>query len=101
VSGQKIIGGLRDAVAGNLARVTVDGCTWVRKEDLDRLRAEVAEWRQAARVEAKASVTNSVVRLERLRPVIKGAEIAIARDEDSAAAAQILIAAQAEEVREA
>jgi hypothetical protein len=32
---------------------------------------------------------------------IRGAEIAITRDEDGAAAAQILIAVQAEEAREA
>jgi hypothetical protein len=77
--GRKIIDALQEAVTGNFARVTVGGCTWVRKEKVDSLRSEV----------------------ERLCAAIKGAEIAIVRDEDSAAAAQILIAAQAEEVGEA
>lgn len=31
-AGQKIIDGLKDAVAGNFARVTIDGQTWERKE---------------------------------------------------------------------
>jgi hypothetical protein len=39
--------------------------------------------------------------VNRLRAAIRGAGIAITRDEDSAAAAQILIAVQAEEVRDA
>ncbi len=30
MSGKKIIDGLKDAVAGNFARVTIDGQTWVR-----------------------------------------------------------------------
>lgn len=30
--GQKIIDGLREAVAGNLAVVTIDGVMWVRKD---------------------------------------------------------------------
>jgi hypothetical protein len=29
-TGQKILDGLKDAVAGNLARVTIDGQTWER-----------------------------------------------------------------------
>lgn len=29
-SGSKIIDGLKDAVSGNIARVTIDGQTWVR-----------------------------------------------------------------------
>jgi hypothetical protein len=31
MSGAKIIEGLKDAVAGNFASVTIDGETWVRK----------------------------------------------------------------------
>ena len=30
MTGQKIIDGLRDAVAGNFVRATIDGQTWVR-----------------------------------------------------------------------
>lgn len=32
MSGQKIIDGLKDALAGNFARVTIEGQTWVRIE---------------------------------------------------------------------
>jgi hypothetical protein len=33
MNGQKIIDGLRDAIAGNFARVTIEGQTWVREDD--------------------------------------------------------------------
>lgn len=32
MSGQRVIDGLKDALAGNLARVTIDGETWTRGE---------------------------------------------------------------------
>ena len=32
--GQKIIEGLKEALAGDFARVTIDGVTWVRAKDL-------------------------------------------------------------------
>jgi hypothetical protein len=32
VSGEKIIAGLKNAVAGNFARVTIEGQTWVRAD---------------------------------------------------------------------
>lgn len=34
MSGAKIIAGLKEAIAGDLARVTIDGQTWVRADDL-------------------------------------------------------------------
>lgn len=34
MAGAKIIEGLRDAVAGNFASVTIDGQTWVRRDSL-------------------------------------------------------------------
>lgn len=33
MSGKKILDGIRDAVVGNLSRVTIDGQTWVRVPD--------------------------------------------------------------------
>lgn len=33
MSGQKIIDGLKDAVVGNFARVTIDGQVWVRLDN--------------------------------------------------------------------
>ena len=70
MSGQKIIDGLKDAVAGNFSRVTIDGQVWVRadappigqdnapstefaKLDLDSL-FNVRKWVQAA-LEAKGA----------------------------------------------
>lgn len=38
--GPKIIAGLQDAVARNFARVTVDGVSWVRQEQLGAEREE-------------------------------------------------------------
>ena len=35
VGGQKIIEGLKQALAGDLARVTINGQTWVRVTDLN------------------------------------------------------------------
>jgi hypothetical protein len=37
MSGQKIIDGLSDAVAGNLSRVTIGGQVWVREPVLSEL----------------------------------------------------------------
>lgn len=42
MSGQKIIDGLKQAVAGDFARVTIEGQTWVRA-DADRDRALIEE----------------------------------------------------------
>lgn len=49
-AGQKIIAGLKDAIAGNFARVTIDGQTWVRQTpkpepaDADKLAAFIEDW---------------------------------------------------------
>lgn len=46
MSGKRIIDGLRDALAGNIARVTIEGVTWVRSNTLSpeerRLRQKAA-----------------------------------------------------------
>lgn len=52
--GRKIIDGLKDAVAGNFVRVTIEGQTWQRIDDLpdnpadeiDRLRAALDQFKQ-------------------------------------------------------
>jgi hypothetical protein len=85
-AGKKILAALQEAVAGNLARVTVDGVTWFRKEELG-----LAEGR-AKFAEAQESGLRAEV--ARLRAAILSAEIAITRDGDSDAAAQILIRAR-------
>lgn len=42
MGGQKIIDGLKDAIAGNLDRVTIDGQVWVRRDaEIERLREEI------------------------------------------------------------
>lgn len=33
MSGQKIIDGIKNAIAGNFVRVTIDGQTWVRRDE--------------------------------------------------------------------
>lgn len=40
MSGHKIIEGLRDAVAGNFARVTIDGQIWVKRDSTEVERLE-------------------------------------------------------------
>lgn len=42
MSGAKIIAALQDAVAGDIARVTVNGQAWVREEELHSLRSKLA-----------------------------------------------------------
>lgn len=51
--GQKILDGLRDAVAGNLAVTVIDGVVWVRK-DLSRI------------AELEAALHAADIRLEQL-----------------------------------
>lgn len=53
--GHKIIEGLKEALAGNLARVTIDGVTWVRKEELRRKDAEIERLRATLKPFADAA----------------------------------------------
>lgn len=49
MSGHKIIDGLKDAVAGNFDRVTIEGHVWVRRDaEVERLRAALEECEQLA-----------------------------------------------------
>ena len=56
MSGQKIIDGLKDAIAGNYARVTIDGQQWIREDRAEatllrkengKLQAEIERLRAA------------------------------------------------------
>jgi hypothetical protein len=70
----------------------------VRKEEIIRLAAEVDMLKTANRVHLSANQAERdrlQAEIDRLHAAIKGAEIAITRDGDSDAAAQILIKAQA------
>lgn len=40
-NGQRIIDSLKEAIAGDLARVTIDGQTWVKATDLARDQQEI------------------------------------------------------------
>jgi hypothetical protein len=42
-AGRKIIAALKEAVVGNLARVTIEGVTWIRKEELSALEWQI-DW---------------------------------------------------------
>lgn len=46
--GRIAVRGLKDAIAGNYARITIDGQTWVRVEEIRAARAEAIE--EAAKV---------------------------------------------------
>lgn len=41
MSGQKIIDGLKEAIAGDLSRVTIDGQVWVRATELHADQQEI------------------------------------------------------------
>ena len=43
MSGEKILEGLRDAVKGNIARVTIDGVVWTRSDLLANMIAQERE----------------------------------------------------------
>lgn len=55
MSGQKILDGLKDAVAGNFARVTIEGQVWVRQErapvDVNSKEAEL--WSENMRLKSE------------------------------------------------
>lgn len=50
MSGQKIIDGLKDAIAGNFARVTLEGQVWVRQEYVTRRALAKADVQEDASV---------------------------------------------------
>jgi len=56
--GQKLIESLKEAIAGDFARVTIDGVTWVRSGELERLREQL----RLANIDA----CNASVRIEDL-----------------------------------
>lgn len=50
MSGAKIIEGLKEAIAGDLSRVTIDGQVWVRATDLHADQQELMRINNALRV---------------------------------------------------
>lgn len=64
VSGSKIIDGLKDAIAGNFARVTIGGQVWVRRDaELER----IARWHIRMAKLAEKSAANMTKRGPRSR----------------------------------
>jgi len=59
MSGAKIIAGLKDAIAGNLSRVTIEGQTWVREDGVSD--------EQSAFHQAQARCSQLTVECTRLR----------------------------------
>lgn len=63
--GSRVLDGLRDAVAGNFAAVTIEGETWVKQghedEALDRARSRIAALEEALKPFAEAADTVEAV----------------------------------------
>lgn len=80
MSGHKIIDGLKDAVAGNFDRVTIEGQVWVKRDseidgwerlldEIERLRNHVAS-AEGAMQEMIQVAANADAEIERLRAAL-------------------------------
>src|SRR5581483_3628517 len=86
MSGHKIIEGLRQAVAGNFARVTIEGQTWVRVDDAnpDDPDIEAAAMAFANHVAERGGTISDGDRrlLEAMRPALEAAGLPRLRAEN-------------------
>src|SRR6185312_8371346 len=68
--GQKILDGLRDAVAGNYAAVTIEGQRWVRIPEKEALKPAMVS---AVELEIEACIANGHVTTRRIGELIQAA----------------------------